>query len=185
MLELSTWDLLFHNQLMLFLILVLNISQSLVFFAMIVPLEAFLSRNMIQFVEDSLKELNLKRDAEQWHMTCTNHNLRKFFLGLHQKSHMALQNSKDSSGKTIHASNLSQIKTNGKNKVQLNLKCNSNKAIVLTSNSWLYTRLLVLDTIMTVFLVYLLIRMRERKNYIIFMLSRSKILLIEPWLVLV
>ena len=98
------------NQLELSLILVLNISLSLVFSVMMKQQETINSKSMIRYQEDSYRETKCTKDARQWLMICINQILIKFYLRPHLSLHMVLPNFKVLYGKTIHASNLLKVK---------------------------------------------------------------------------
>jgi len=100
------WDLQFLNQLELYLIQDLNISQLLQFYVMMRQLETINLRNTTHFKEDSYKETKPTEDAKPWPMTCTNLTQTKFCQRQVQNLPMAQLNFRASSGKTTPASNL-------------------------------------------------------------------------------
>lgn len=93
------------NQLELSLILVLNISLSLVFSVTMKQQATINSKSMILCQEVSYRETKCTKGARPWHMTCINRIQIRFYPRPHLSLLMVLPNFKVLYGKTIHASN--------------------------------------------------------------------------------
>lgn len=127
-----------------------------------------------------LREIKPQRDAKLALTICKSLNLKRFCPRLHRSWLMGQLNCRDLSGRTTLASSLWRI-LRVNHSLPLIWKCNFKLTNALTSNSWHFTSLKVLERSLTVFWVSHHIRTQLSKSFITSGLSRTMELSTTLW----